>query len=131
MIGGYYADTYVFNLGDGKDVVTDDDGGYVATDTVAFGADLSPQDLWFSRSGSNLEIRVTGATDKVTVNNWYLGTANQIEVFEMADGKGLLNSQVQNLVDKMASFGVPPGAETSLTIDQPAQLDLVLAANWK
>ncbi|WP_275044112.1 calcium-binding protein, partial [Pseudomonas mediterranea] len=40
MTGGYYADTYVFNLGDGQDTITDYDGGYVATDTLRFGAGI-------------------------------------------------------------------------------------------
>ncbi|MBO1537004.1 calcium-binding protein, partial [Pseudomonas sp. OA65] len=131
LTGGNYADTYVFNRGDGNDVVTDNDGGYVATDTLEFGADISPQDLWFRRSGSDLEISVVEATEKLTVSNWYQSSAYHIEAFKTADGKGLLDSQVQNLVDKMSSFGVPAGAETSLTTDQRTQLDAVLAANWK
>ncbi|SFT30851.1 calcium-binding protein, partial [Pseudomonas sp. NFACC48-1] len=131
LTGGNYADSYVFNRGDGKDVVTDYDGGYVATDALEFGADISPQDLWFRRSGSDLEISVVGATEKLTVSNWYQSSAYHIEAFKTADGKGLLDSQVQNLVDKMSSFGVPAGAETSLSTDQRTQLDAVLAANWK
>ncbi|QEO78810.1 calcium-binding protein [Pseudomonas brassicacearum] len=131
LTGGNFADTYVLDRGDGKDVITDYDGGYVATDTLVFGADVSPQDLWFRRSGANLEISVIGATDNVTISNWYQSSAYHIESFKTADGKGLLDSQVQNLVDTMASFGVPAGAETSLTADQRTQLDTVLAANWK
>ncbi|MCP1456103.1 calcium-binding protein [Pseudomonas kilonensis] len=131
LSGGYFSDTYLFNRDDGQDTINEYDPGYGATDVLAFGADVSPQDLWFRRSGSDLEISVVGANDKVTIGNWYQSSAYHIEAFKTVDGKGLLDSQVQSLVDTMASFGVPAGAETSLTADQRTQLDTVLAANWK
>ncbi|PAU52032.1 calcium-binding protein, partial [Pseudomonas indica] len=48
-----------------------------------------------------------------------------------ADGKTLLESQVQSLVDAMAAFGVPAGGESNLSADQRAQLEVVIAANWQ
>ncbi|MDN3224388.1 calcium-binding protein, partial [Pseudomonas nunensis] len=131
ITGGNFSDTYLFDRGDGQDTITDYDGGYVGTDTVAFGADISPQDLWLRHTGSNLEITVIGSNEKLTISNWYQSSNYHVEALKTADGKVLLDTQVQNLVDTMASFGVAPGAETSLTNDQRAQLDAVLAANWK
>ena len=49
----------------------------------------------------------------------------------MDDGRTLLDSQVQNLVDAMAAFGVPAGAESNLTTSQREQLNVVIAANWQ
>ncbi|BBP65222.1 hypothetical protein PHLH5_27630 [Pseudomonas sp. Cab53] len=131
LTGGYFADTYLFNRGDGQDTVNEYDPGYGMSDTLALGTDLSPQDLWFRRSGSDLEISVVGGDEKLTVSNWYQGGVYHIEAMKLSDGKTLLDSQVQSLVDTMASFGVAPGAETTITTDQRAQLDSVLAANWK
>lgn len=131
LTGGYFADTYLFNRGDGQDSVNEYDPGYGMSDTLAFGTDLSPQDLWFRRSGSGLEISVVGGDEKLTISNWYQGGVYHIEAMKLSDGKTLLDSQVQSLVDTMASFGVAPGAETTITTDQRAQLDSVLTANWK
>ena len=131
LTGGYFADTYLFNRGDGQDTVNEYDPGYGMSDTLALGVDLSPQDLWFRRSGSDLEVSIVGGDEKLTVSNWYQGSVYHIEALKLSDGKTLLDSQVQSLVDTMASFGVVPGAETTITTDQRAQLDSVLAANWK
>jgi len=38
---------------------------------------------------------------------------------------------VQNLVNAMAAFAVPAGADFNLLPDQRAQLDMVIAANWQ
>ena len=131
LTGGYFADTYLFNRGDGQDTVNEYDPGYGMSDTLAFGTDLNPQDLWFRKSGSDLEISIVGGDEKLTVSNWYQGSVYHLEALKLSDGKTLLDSQVQSLVDTMASFGVAPGAETTITTDQRAQLDSVLAANWK
>lgn len=131
ITGSNFSDTYLFNLGDGQDIITDYDAGYVGTDILAFGADINPRDLWLRRTGANLEITVIGSNEKLTVNNWYQASNYHVEALKTADGKVLLDSQVQSLVDTMASFGVAPGAEANLTHDQRAQLDAVLAANWK
>ncbi|TNF83810.1 hypothetical protein FGE05_06290 [Pseudomonas sp. ICMP22404] len=131
LTGSYFSDTYLFNRGDGQDRINEYSPGYGATDTLAFGADVSPQDLWFRQSGSNLEISLIGGDDKLTISNWYESSVYHVEVLKTADGKTLLDSQVQSLVNTMASFGVAPGAETTITNDQRAQLDTALAANWK
>ncbi|NUT69298.1 calcium-binding protein, partial [Pseudomonas corrugata] len=131
ITGGNFSDTYLFNRGDGQDTITDYDGGYVGTDILSFGADINPQDLWLRHTGSNLEITIIGSSEKLTVSNWYQSSNYHVEALKTADGKVLLDSQVQSLVDTMASFGVAPGAETNLTNDQRTQLDAVLAANWK
>ncbi|WP_219097859.1 calcium-binding protein, partial [Pseudomonas sp. UMAB-40] len=131
LTGGYGADTYVFNRGDGHDTINEYDPGGSATDTLAFGTDISPQDLWFRRNGFDLEVSVIGGDEKVTIGSWYQSSAYHVDAIKTANGGTLLDSQVQNLVDTMASFGVAAGAETTLTSDQRTQLDSVLAANWK
>lgn len=117
--------------GDGQDTINEYDPGYGGSDTLAFGAGISPQDLWFRQSGAGLEISVIGTDEKMTVSNWFQSSSYHVDVFKTAGGEALLDSQVQNLVNTMASFGVAPGAETNLTNDQRTQLDTVLAANWK
>lgn len=72
-----------------------------------------------------------GGTERVSIENWYGGSAYHLDQFRSADGKTLLDSQVQGLVDAMAAFGVPAGAEGNLTAAQRDELNLVIAANWQ
>ena len=124
--GGYGNDTYLFAKGDGQDLVADADGN----DTLLFGQDISANDIWLQRNGSNLELTLRDSTDKVTINNWYSSTSNHIETIKSGDGKTLLDSQVQNLVNAMAAFAPPAGGSSHLTPEQKAQLEVVIAANW-
>jgi hypothetical protein len=47
-----------------------------------------------------------------------------------SDGKLLLDSQVQNLVQAMAGFAPPAAGQTTLPAKYQAGLDSVIAANW-
>lgn len=71
-----------------------------------------------------------GTSDKLTLNNWYSGNANHVEKFQTSDGKTLLDSQVQNLVQAMASFSPPAAGQTTLPTAYQSSLALVIAANW-
>ena len=72
-----------------------------------------------------------GTTDKLTVQNWYLGGQYHIEQFKTADGKLLLDSQVENLVQAMAAFAPPAAGQTSLPPTYQDTLAPVIAANWQ
>nr|WP_318293740.1 calcium-binding protein [Pseudomonas cichorii] len=130
LSGGDGSDTYEFGIGSGRDTISNYDTGS-STDVLQFGADVSLEDLWFRRSGNDLEVSIIDTSDKVLVSNWYAANDYQVDQFKTADGKTLLDSQVQNLVDSMASFGVDAGAERNLTAAQQTQLEAVLAANWQ
>ncbi|MGA3681968.1 calcium-binding protein, partial [Pseudomonas graminis] len=128
--GGEGNDTYLVDVGAGQDVITNYNSGS-SIDTVQFGDHVSLEDLWFRRNAGDLEVNIVGTADKVVVSNWYASNDYHVDQFRTADGKTLLDSQVQSLVDSMASFGVDAGAEISLTNAQHTQLEGVLAANWK
>jgi hypothetical protein len=119
---------YIFNAGHGQDTIVDNDAGQTATDTLRFGAGIADDQLWFRKVGNSLEISVIGTSDKVTVGGWYDTPMLHVETIQLADGKTLLDTQVQNLVDAMAGFSVP--ATTSLSADYHNALDATLAANW-
>lgn len=78
-----------------------------------------------------MEVSVIGTTDKVAVANWYQGAGNHVEIFELANGTRLLDSQVQSLVDAMAAFSPPAAGETTLPSGYQANLLPVIAANWQ
>ena len=130
LVGGVGNDTYKLGRGYGADTITENDATAGNTDVALFDAGISMDQLWFLKSGNNLEVRIIGTTDKFTLTNWYLGNQYYVEQFRTSDGKVLLDSQVQNLVNAMAGFAPPPAGQTTLTPSLAASLNPVIVANW-
>jgi Ca2+-binding RTX toxin-like protein len=128
--GGLGSDTYVFGRGTGQDTVVDSDATAGAWDVAQWDSAVSSNQLWFARTGNDLSVSVIGTSDRLTVQNWYAGSAHQIEQFKAGDGKVLLNTQVDALVSAMAQFAPPPAGQTSLSSTQQSTLSATLAANW-
>ena len=66
LTGADGSDIYVFNAGDGQDVINDD--GLNDYDTLAIHG-YSPADVSYSASGDSLVISFAGSTDQITINN--------------------------------------------------------------
>jgi len=101
------SDTYLWAVGLGSDSLADAGG---ALDHIDLSAGTSKAQLKFTRVGNHLELGVTGHADKLTINNWYLGAAHQIEEFRLSDGSKVLASEVQSLLGAMATFSAPESA---------------------
>ena len=128
LSGGTGNDTYVFGIGGGQDLITEISG---TADVLSILSGVTEEQLWFKKVGNNLEVSIVGTTDKVAVNNWYVGgTVNQVEQIRTATGDVLASSQVQNLVAAMSSFSPPPVGTTTLDSGTYASVLSVIAANW-
>ncbi|MDZ4328792.1 MAG: cadherin-like domain-containing protein, partial [Pseudomonas sp.] len=130
LSGGKGNDTYSFGRGYGADTVQENDATQGNTDVLQFLNDIRADQLWLSQMGNDLEVGIIGTSDKVTVQNWYSGSQNHVEQIKNSDGKVLLDTQVDNLVQAMAGFAPPVMGETSLSASYAAQLAPVLAASW-
>jgi Ca2+-binding RTX toxin-like protein len=130
LIGGSGSDRYLVGRGAGRDTVEENDATPGNTDVVLFGPDVRSDQLWFRKHGNDLDVSIVGGDDLLTVSNWYKGGQYHVEQFRTADGKVLLDSRVQQLVDAMASFSPPAIGQTSLPAAYQQQLTPVLAANW-
>ena len=87
------ADTYVFNVGDGQDVI-DDNGNYDTDKLIIDGYVQS--DVTFSRAGDDLIISFSGSSDQITIiNTLDLDSKDQIERIEFTDGTVLLIDAVR------------------------------------
>ena len=130
LAGAAGNDTYIFARGDGADIIAEtvEAGSH---DVVSFLAGVNAEQLWFRQVGAHLEVSTIGTTDKITVNNWYADTPVRIEEFRMADGRVLLGSNVQNLVQAMAGLTPPPVGQLILPAGTAATLAPVLAQNWR
>lgn len=98
--------------------------------------DLDHHDIWLQASGNDLVIERLGSHDSVTVSNWFAGAGNQLSAIHAGDGAELLNAQVAQLVQGMASFqAANPGFDpTAAGASQVAQndpgLQTTIAAAW-
>ncbi|WP_406851298.1 calcium-binding protein [Herbaspirillum huttiense] len=132
LIGGTGNDSYRFAKGDGQDAVYDHDATKGNVDTLSF-TDARQDNLWFSKAGQDLRIKVLGTTDQVTVKDWYAGAAgttdNHIERIKTADGKSLLDTDVEKLVQAMASFAPPAATQTTWAQAQGGDGKVLLAVS--
>jgi len=121
-------DTYLYSRGGGQDTVIDNAG---TADSLLFGATINPLDLVLTRQANDLRLAIHGSTDQVTIQNWYGGATNQTETIQAGNGQALLNTQVEQLIQAMATFSQQTGLTWDQAIDQrPQDVQTVLAANW-
>ena len=76
------ADSYRWGVGQGNDSITDAGGA----DRIEIAAGVTAAQVSLVRSGNNLQVKISGATDVLTVVNWYTATANRVESIALADG---------------------------------------------
>jgi Ca2+-binding RTX toxin-like protein len=131
LVGGTGNDVYYFGPGAGHDTLNENDATAGNSDLVDVSSDRL--NLVFSYSGSNLLMQLHGTSDTLTVQSWQNGTANQIEVFRAQDGSTLLNTQINQLIQAMATFSASHGG---ISWDQaiqeiPGEVQTVLAAHWQ
>lgn len=97
------SDRYVFNLGDGNDVIADT--GSNESNTLALGAGITLSSLRFERIGDNLTVS-SGPTDSVTVNGQFSGTAiRPLGQIILSDGTRVSSTGIDQLVlDEQATL---------------------------
>ena len=84
LSGGKDSDTYIYNKGDGKDII-DEYGSSNSNldyglDTIKLGEGISQEDVYFQVSSHNLIIKfVNDEQNQITIKNHFYGTTNQIE----------------------------------------------------
>lgn len=111
---GASADTYRYNRGDGQDTISDYGYGYYAAagnDKVEFGAGITSGDLFISRSGYNLVVKINdpnppSATDRITLENWFSADEYKIESFTFADGTSLSSTQLTEMAGTVGNDNI-------------------------
>jgi len=104
--GAGSSNTYVFNIGDGIDTITDSGYGAAAyADTLQLGAGITPASVGLIRSGNDLTFRIS-ETDQVIVKNWYADVYyNAIERVTFADGTVWDHTAMQSVVPQQIHVG--------------------------
>lgn len=114
LYGSFGNDIYIFNLGDGHDLLIERRPGEVysniepSTDTLSFGAGIAAGDLGFVRRGNDLIIEHANGSDSITVQNWFQEPTDhfKLEHFLFADGSELSQADVENRVIWQGTSGV-------------------------
>lgn len=89
------SNTYIFNLGDGQDSITDTPcNADTYTDVLKFGTGISKNNILFTKSGNDMIVQIKDTTDQITIKDWYLSTGNQIEQFKFTDGTTITKGQI-------------------------------------
>jgi Ca2+-binding RTX toxin-like protein len=137
LYGGKGNDTYLFNRGDGLDLVGDLDSTAGNSDRLQLGNSIASNQLWFEKVQTgryaSLKISVLGTNDAVIVDNWYRGTAgeSQIELIQAGgDQKTLTAAKVANLVSAMSSFTKPATGLEALPANDQTAVKAAIAASW-
>ncbi|WP_324016335.1 calcium-binding protein, partial [Aeromonas hydrophila] len=87
--GSVSADTYLFNRGDGQDVINDfDDNAWGKTDRIVLGEGITAGELSIRREGNHMVLLIGGNTsgDSLTIENAYTDARFRIEQVVLADG---------------------------------------------
>jgi len=102
-----------------------------AIDKLVFGEGIRAEDLWFEQHDQDLIVKILGTDDQVLVQNWYEGKGYRIEESHTADGRLLLEAEVNKMVHAMAAFAPQAGSESNLTAIPREQLDSVISVHWQ
>jgi Ca2+-binding RTX toxin-like protein len=82
-------DVYYFDRGDGVDTITEQDAnsswGLKSTDTLRFGAGITPDDVAVTRNGVDLVLTVSNGGGSVVIKNWYTTQAQTIKQLEKVE----------------------------------------------
>lgn len=127
--GGEGDDTYLFNLGDGDDIVRNDH--LAGVDRILFGADVGRTGIALFRSGDQLEIGY-GAGDRVTLDNFFRDQESQVDVVQLADDTLLTAVDIEGIIQQMSSYAVQEGISlTSLDgVRQNESMMTLVAGSW-
>jgi hypothetical protein len=104
--------------------VLTDAGG--SLDHIDLYAGIAKSQLKFVKNANDLVLSVLGQTDKLTIKNWYVGTANQIEEFRLSDGAKVLAPEVNGLLSAMTAF-VPMGSSISGSETKTRLIDMPIS----
>jgi trimeric autotransporter adhesin len=108
-------DIYRWGLGRGNDTISDAGGA----DRIELAAGVTASQVSLTRSGNHLQVRIAGSTDVLTVSNWYVSVANQIETIRLADGS-VIEGRSAPLALSTASASTRLSRQDSSAIATPA-----------
>ncbi|WP_429534836.1 cadherin-like domain-containing protein, partial [Pseudomonas silensiensis] len=125
LIGGSGNDIYRYALGDGADTVDNRNAAVGDIDAIEFATGILPAQVAVSQVGNNLVLSLN-ASDSITVLDYFIAGAAEIDEIRFADGTMWSPTTVQALVGGGASNTPPSSTDASVTMaeDTPVLLSV-------
>ncbi len=117
LVGAEGDDLYLYNSGDAADTIIDIEGA----DTLRFGDGLLPEDWSVASDGQSLILRHSNGSDEITIQGWFVDSANEVERVEFADGT------VWQSTDIVAGLSNQVGTDGDDVLVAPYSLDSSLS----
>ncbi len=126
LVGGNGNDTYIFNKGDGEDLVWDYEEGDIkdTEDRIIFGEGIMPDDITLERNDYDLVMNY-GEGDSIRIRNVYKYDTNLVEYVEFADGTTCTvdyDNAVMNIISEKNDTQDEPCSRTECCMSD-AELD--------
>ena len=86
LSGGTGSDTYLYAKGDGNTTINNYDTGVDSVDTLRFAENITVADVTAKRLSNHLLMTVAGTNEVITVQNFFLQAAYELDAIEFADG---------------------------------------------
>ena len=122
-------DIYIFNLGDGKDTITDQDPTGEDIDIVSFTEGINKEDIALFMQNNDLLVAY-GTNDQITIKNQTTDT-NGIEMLQLADGNFLTSDDINLIIQEMTAYADTNGFDIT-SIEQvqnnPDLMNIVVEA---
>ena len=98
--GGKGSDTYIFNLGDGQDII-EESANENDKNIISFGSGILKEDIILKRiNEKDLEISIKGTDDKITVRNQF-DKFSAINNIYFNNGESLTDSQIRDILNQV------------------------------
>ncbi len=123
-------DSYIFNLGDGHDYISDDVRNYSPIETgyfnqwpnaegyqdrIFFGEGIAKEDVTISRTGNDMVFTLNGGADSITVKDWLDGTPyTRIENIVFHDGTIWRYDDVETILAMGGTYSASNNAPAAL-----------------
>ncbi|NOT16019.1 MAG: hypothetical protein HOP21_10725 [Methylotenera sp.] len=91
LYGTAGANTFIYNKGDGADIIYTTGGSSinsegVVVDKLVLGAGISASDITILRSSNDLILQFSNVGDQITIKNWHTNVSQQLASIQLADG---------------------------------------------
>lgn len=132
LIGGAGGDGYVYENGDGRDIIIEDASPSLADDVLILAGTLSPGDVTFIRDPNAFADLILSFTDggRVTIKNYFSGNGAGIESLEFTTGTTWSGSQLAALASAalISSNEAPIATDDDFTAASTGSVTIPFAA---
>jgi len=98
LTGGADNDTYLWNLGDGNDIIINETSRYLsdAHDKIVFGPDVTKEQVQVSRQDKDVVLTISPSGETITIRDYFASQHQQIDVFEFHDGSVMRADEIKS-----------------------------------